>query len=141
MMCCFCQGYSSPTGSGAATTAPASPTHKRRGVLQHAVLTWTFTWVLLPHKQETKDAVKRDRMIRGNTQLGFTWDPETDLSTAKKVRGLILENNGKQNPLSAPVAASDTQSSCLGNYTTNWAGVASSQGASLPDKKRLRKSR
>lgn len=132
-MCFCCQSYSSDTGSGAAIIDPDSPPYKGRGFLQDTVLKWTFTWV--PHKQETKDAVKRDREIRGNTQLGLIWDLETDLSITKKVRGSTLGNNGKWNTLSAWAADSYIQRNCLGNYTTNWAVVASSQGASQPDQK------
>ena len=111
-MCFCCQSYSSHTGSGVAIIVPAM--HKGRGFLQDTVLKRTFTWVFLPHKHETKDAAKQDTKIRGNTQLCLTWDLETDLSPTKKVRGSILENNGKWNPLSAQVAGSYIQSNCLG---------------------------
>lgn len=74
--------------------------------------------------------------IRGKAQFGLTWDPEKDLSTTKKVRGSILENNGKWNRLRAQVTGSYTESISLENYTTNWAAVVCSQWASRSGKKK-----
>lgn len=108
-MCFCCQIYSSHTGSGAAVIAPASPTHKGRRFLQDTVLKWSFTWVLLPHKQETKDAVKWDREIRLNTQLGLIWDLETDVSTTKKVRGSETWKQWETKP-----------SQCTGGWQQPW---------------------